>query len=190
MSGNSGFAHRKILLWIFALSAAPFVLATLMYFFGKPTPKTTGVLLEPIHALKRVDLPSSKGLPIAFPHGKWLLLMASPQECNALCQSTLYRMHQVRVAQGPQMLRLERVWLGGAKTDPHYAGAERDGVTVQIDTQSLLISQLPKSSDPLEGSIYLLDPHGNLVMRYDNTVVPGKMIREIGKIMKINNGIG
>lgn len=190
MSGNTGSAHRKVLLWIFALSAAPFVLATLMYFFGKPTHKSIGVLLEPIHALKQAALPNPKGFPSKFPPGKWLLLMASTSECNAVCQDNLHRMRQVRVAQGPDMLRLERVWISAAKVDPHYVAEEGDGVVVQVDAQSALISQLPHDAAPLESNIFLIDPHGNLVMRYGAQVDPVKMIREIGKIMKINNGLG
>lgn len=190
MFGKTGNGHRKVLVLIFALSAAPFVLATLMYVFWKPQPQSVGVLLQPIKTLPSAQTKTITGQNAAFPKGKWLLLMATQAPCQANCQKTLFRSHQVRLAQGPGMLRLERVWLSNQTQDAAYAAAINAGVSVHLDESSALIGALPLGAGPVETAIYLLDPNLNVVMRYDASVDPVKMIREITKIMKINNGLG
>ena len=43
--------------------------------------------------------------------GKWLMLQIDVAECEKTCQQKLYQMRQVRLTQGKEMERIERVWL-------------------------------------------------------------------------------
>lgn len=190
MSGKTGHANRKLLWLIFALSAAPFVLATFFYQVWKPTPNSVGALLLPVKTLPKSTLQGLNGSAADLPKGKWVLLLATTSACDKTCQNTLYRMRQTRMAQGAEMLRLDRVWVSSQVQDAAFASASKEGVRVLLDTQSQLIAALPLGQENLQSAIYLVDPNHNLVMRYDAAVDPVKMIREITKIMKINNGLG
>lgn len=190
MSGRTGNGNRKLLWLIFALSAAPFVLATFFYQVWKPTPNSVGTLLLPVKTLPQSPLQGLNGSVADLPKGKWVLLLATTSACDKSCENTLYRMRQARIAQGADMMRLDRVWVSSQVQDPAFASAGKDGVSVLLDKQSKLIWALPLAREGLQSAMYLLDPNRNLVMRYDVTVDPVKMIREITKIMKINNGLG
>lgn len=193
MSSDTRVANRKPFLWVMLLSASPFVLATLFYLFWKPvTINTVGVFLAPKAALTAPDLRDIGGLPASLQQsrGRWLLLMATQKRCETVCISTLYRIRQVRAAQGQYMDRIQRVWLATSGDDGEYRNAEADGVAVRFDPEGQLLDQLPVGEAGLDGAVYLIDPNGNLVMRYDATVDPVKMIREITRIIKINNGLG
>ena len=44
-------------------------------------------------------------------HGKWILLTIDSGHCDEACQKKLYFMRQVRLVQGKQKHRIERLWL-------------------------------------------------------------------------------
>lgn len=175
------------------LSAAPFVLATLLYVLWKPgSLKTDGVFLDPKAPLAAADLRDASGqtAPLQQLRGKWLLVMATASACDQSCSDTLYRMRQVRMAQGEYMQRIERIWLSAGPADALFSKAEADGTRVRVDSAGQLLKQLPAGQGGIAGAVWLIDPNGNLVMRYDAGVDPVKMIRELKRIIKINNGLG
>lgn len=195
MSHATGAAapHRKPFLWIMLLSAAPFVLATLLYVGWTPgSLKTDGVFLDPKAPLAATDLRDASGqaAPLLQLRGKWLLVMATTGACDQACSNTLYRMRQVRMAQGEYMQRIERIWLSVKPADALFGKAQADGTRVRVDGEGQLLKQLPAGREGVAGAVWLIDPNGNLVMRYDAAVDPVKMIRELKRIIKINNGLG
>lgn len=193
MSADSGAASRKPLVLIFLFSAAPFILATLIYLFWKPAPDATvGVYLNPTAPLSAPALRDLSGMPAPLEQlrGRWLLLMVSDAACSGACGETLFRMQQWRMAQGEKMNRIERVWLQTGPTPATSTLPAAAGVIVRHDAASELARQLPAASSGQDGAIYLLDPHGNLVMRYDASADPVKVIRELTRLLKINNRLG
>lgn len=195
MSADTGGVRRsrKPVVLIFLFSAAPFVLATLIYLFWKPSPDATvGVYLNPTEALTAPGLldPSGQPAPLEALRGKWLLLMTAPSACDSLCRQTLYRMRQVRLAQADKMDRIDRVWLQPGAPVPVAALPEAAEVHQRFDADLSLLRRLPPAPQDQAGAIYLIDPHGNLVMRYDASVDPVRMIRELTRLLKINNRLG
>jgi hypothetical protein len=96
--------------------------------------------------------------------GKWVLLIASPSGCPDSCERALYATRQARTIQGREQDRVVRVLLQAPMAPalpPELAAAHPGLVIVRADQDEL--SRLPIGGG---ASIVLLDPRGNLVLRY------------------------
>src|SRR5688572_23068980 len=150
------------LFWIGVVCAAPLVLGTAAYVFDWRSGVTSnyGELLPP----KPVSAPALEPL-----RGKWVLVIFDAAACDAYCEKKLYIMRQVRRAQGKDMDRVERFW---ALTDGAKPRAE---LVAAIEG-----THLGNVSD----HIYLVDPLGNLMMRYPRDPDPSKMIKDLQRLVK------
>ncbi len=165
---------RVKLLLLLALFASPALAAWLVYTWWQPARFTNyGTLLSPRH-LELPTLRDATGQPRAWNdlRGKWVLLVATPGVCDDRCGRDSYLARQVRLAQGRDQARIERVLLaaGDAVAWPH-----RDGAYVAT-SESL--------SGPLaEGGLFLVDPLGNLMMRFPREADGERVIRDLKKLL-------
>jgi hypothetical protein len=153
--------------------AAPLVLGTLAYLFGwsPGKPGNYGELIAP----RPVTL-----APFAALRGKWVLVSADAAACDAGCERKLYFMRQVRRAQGKEMERIERLWLLHGPGEPRAALlAAYEGMHVAR------VADSPFSSEHL----YLVDPLGNLMMRFPRDPDPARVIKDLQRLMKYS-GVG
>jgi hypothetical protein len=167
-------SSRLKLALIGAVCAAPLVLGTLAYWFGWGTgsPGNYGELLEP--------RPLS-GNPIATLRGKWVLVTFDAAACNASCERKLYFVRQVRKAQGKEMDRVERLWIltDGAQPRAEALAATEGSRAAHADAR--FVAQFP--GNPLD-HIYLVDPLGNLMMRFPPEPQPKKVIKDLERLLK------
>lgn len=180
-------ARTKFLL-IMGVFAAPIVASYLVFHFWRPASTMNyGDLLPPAPlpeaALQTAD---GKAFQLGALKGKWVLLYASPGACDQYCQTMLYDMRQVRLAQGKEQDRIERVWLidDGAKPAEGIAG-EHAGLRVAHAQGSLLLSRLATVSGHRD-HIYIVDPQGNLMMRYPKDPDPRKMVKDLQRLLKVS----
>jgi hypothetical protein len=149
--------------------AAPFVLGTLAYVMGwsPGRPGNYGELLAP----RTLSL-----APLAPLRGKWVLVTADAAGCDAYCEKKLYFMRQVRRAQGKDMDRVERLWslTGGTKPRPELLAA----------IEGTRIERLKPFDERAVDHIYLVDPMGNLMMRFPRDPDPSKMIRDLQRLLR------
>ncbi len=159
---------------VFAVCAAPFALGWLAYEYRWISGRTAnyGELLKP----RPVDG------ALAPLRGKWVLVTADTAACSAACERKLYIVRQVRKAQGKEMERIERLWLltDGGKPRPELAAALEGGHIAAADAQ--LLKALPNVAD-----IYLVDPLGNLMMRFPAEPDPQKMIKDLQRLLKYSS---
>src|SRR5690242_5062687 len=151
---RSAVSPRARIGLIFLVCAAPLVLGTLAWYFRWGTPGTAnyGELLPP----RVVD-----DAPLKALRGKWVLVTFDAAACDARCEKKLFVVRQVRRAQGAGAERMERLWLvtdGGRPRAELLAAIE--GSRVERSAESGMFP-----GDPL-AQIYLVDPLGNLMMRY------------------------
>ncbi|MCK7492119.1 MAG: hypothetical protein MZW92_11095 [Comamonadaceae bacterium] len=94
------------------------------------------------------------------------MLQLDSSACGEACRQKLYSMRQVRKAQAKEMDRIERVWL---VTDGGIPGAELlrefEGTHVARAGDAALLAALPAAADRAD-HIYLIDPLGNIVLRF------------------------
>lgn len=193
---------RAKLLFIIALFALPIIASYLSYFVWRPAGgvKNYGVLL-PVQTLpESIRLyPVSGGDPITLKslRGKWLLVQADAAACDAACQAKLYAARQVRLMQGRDQTRIERLWIlsdggaPGAAMQEKYAGS----LFVTDKTQALLplLTAADKTAssaapgtqhEPSGHGIYLIDPLGNLMMRWPEHPDIKRMHKDIERLLR------
>jgi hypothetical protein len=179
---------RRMLLLLAAVSLFPFVGAALLYFFWAPDSATNyGELIEVV-PLESVTLADREGrpFPVASLRGRWAFVMSDSGQCEAACRSKLYLMRQVRLALGKDQDRIERLWLLEDNLVPAVGLMEEFAGTQQVRAGPGDL-RLPALQSPRD-HVYLIDPFGNLMMRFprnaDLTLVKKDMI----KLMKISSG--
>ena len=101
-------------LWILlAVSVLPFVASFGLYYLAPPDARMNyGELLatKPLPVIQGVGL-EGKPEQLDRLRGKWVLLQVDSGNCDRRCVTKLYKMRQVRLAQGKHMERVQRLWL-------------------------------------------------------------------------------
>ena len=181
---------RRMFLLLGAISLAPVVGSLLLYYFWKPQTFTNYGELIAVVPLAGLTIPARDGKPFRLDdmRGNWLFLMADSGNCDDYCQSKLYVMRQIRLTQGKDQERIERVWLIADGVQPPLGiEVEFQGTrTILLATDDFL-ARLPASDSPRD-HIYVIDPFGNLMMRFPRNVDPQRMKNDINKLMKISGG--
>lgn len=162
---------------IFLVCAAPIVLGTAAWRFrwGHPASANYGELIPP----RALESPAFRAL-----RGKWVLVTSDPAACDPDCERKLYVVRQVRRAQGADAERIERLWLVSDGARP------RAELLAAIEGTHLTLLVKANTMDAFPGdktrSIYLVDPLGNLMMRYPADPEPEKMIRDLERLLKLS----
>ena len=158
----------KKLALIALVCAAPIVLGTLAYLLGwsPGNPGNYGDLVAPR---------AMSGAPFAALHGKWVLVSADAGACDAYCERKLYFMRQVRRAQGKDMERIERLWLVSD------GGAPRAELLAAIEGTRVVALEDPAFT---RDHIYLVDPLGNLMLRFPRDPDPSRMIKDLQRLLR------
>ena len=183
-------AGRWKLLMVLAICAAPLLFSYFTYYVIKPEGRTNyGALIDPrAHPLPDVGATLLDGTPTALDRfkGKWILLHVGSAACDQSCQRRLLEMRQLRLMQGKEMERIERVWL---ITDQQPVETllmrEYEGTTILRAKPEALKSWLPaETGTVMEDHLYMIDPLGHLMMRFPKDADPSKVKKDIAKLLR------
>ena len=182
-------ASRWPLVWVAVISFAPFVLAYVTFYLWAPEGRMNyGELIEPARPLPDAPLTRADGQPFRFSalKGKWVFMVAAAGACDEPCQRALYHMRQVRRAQGKNMDRIERVWLitDDAPLDPALVGALEGTYLVRAARREVLRD--PALAGDRTAQIYLVDPLGNVMLRFPRNADPSRILRDINRLLKVS----
>lgn len=184
---------KKTLLLLLGVSLLPILASYLLYFRGTHLSRMNhGELLATqtagLDALL-VDEPLRRRPVADLVQKRWVYLTVQSAACGARCQRKLYLMRQVRTAQNENMLRVERVWVivGAGQPDARLL-AEHPGLHLARVANASQLAQLPLENDP-GAYIFLIDPLGNLVLRYDDRSDPKGMLKDLGRLLRYS-GLG
>jgi len=162
---------RLKLFILFLACAAPFVLGWAAWYFnwGTGAPGNYGELLAP----RPIE-----GAPFDDLRGKWVLVNVDSAACDPYCERKLYFMRQVRTAQGKDQGRVERLWI---ITD---AGKPRPELLAAIEgTRISRAKTEPFPGKPVD-HVYVIDPLGNLMMRFPRDPDPSRMLKDLQRLLK------
>ena len=172
-----------LLLGVFAL---PVAAAYLAYFGWRPdTHGNYGELLPPApltatagrtNAGQAYDLDQLKG--------RWIMVHVGPAACDARCANLLYLMRQTRIAQGKEQSRIARLWVvddGGA---PTARVLERHEDLVVWRPASPDFSAQFSAAGGRGAHIYLVDPLGNLMLRFPADPDAKKIMKDLKLLLK------
>jgi cytochrome oxidase Cu insertion factor (SCO1/SenC/PrrC family) len=195
---------RLSLLLLLALFASPVVLAWLaLYVFPEWQPARTvnhGQLIKPLRPFPAVRMQAISGDTIdeTYLRGKWTLVYLRQGPCAEQCVRQLYNLRQVRLAQGKNIDRVQRLMLWDAvgvgpeqraELADHFPG---QAIAVPTDRAAAVVLELfaLDEQDPMRaGRVYLIDPLGNLMMSYGPGDEPRGMIEDLERLLKYS-GLG
>lgn len=177
---------RGKLLLIVAIFALPIVASYLAYFYlhPKPTANHGELLLPPAQASGAAFTKAADGGPFSFEklRGRWILVAQDSGECLDACVAKLVEMRQVRVALGRNAERVARVFLVDDGKRPRAALAEPfDGMEIVRGPGKAALTAKAAGD---RSHIYLVDPHGNVMMRWRAGDDAKGMLRDLERLLR------
>jgi cytochrome oxidase Cu insertion factor (SCO1/SenC/PrrC family) len=190
---------RGTLLLLALLFFTPLLLAFAIYYGSawRPTGRTNhGVLIEPARTLPPIALPqiaaSSGGESLAAADvltGKWSLVFVGSGDCDAGCRDTLYFMRQTHLGLANLIPRVQRVFLvtSGCCDRDYLAREQPNLITLNADgaAGSSLLAQFP--AERRDSTIFVVDPRGNLMLRYDAHQDPKGLRNDLKKLLALSH---
>lgn len=183
-------AGRRTLLLLAFVCVLPVAASYIAYYVWQPAGRANyGELLTPA-ALPAQVLPGLAGQG-DFAHrellGQWTLLYAGPAACEAACADMLYLMRQSRLAQAKEMERVARLWLVTDRGEiaPARLSAHA-GLRIARAVPEWLV-HLPAAEAGRH--VYLVDPLGNVMMRFPADADPRRVIKDLQRLLKYS-GLG
>ena len=177
--------QRRMLLLLVALFFVP-IAASFILYYGvgwRPAGGTNhGELYSPAR-----PLPASTA-PLA--DKKWALVYAGDGACDEDCRRSLVFARQTRLSLNQEMTRVKRVFLAtGNCCDRDYLDDEHAGLVV-LDAGAdprlaAVVAALPATDR--QHSLFIVDPLGNLVMRYDTRTDPRGLLDDLKKLLKLSH---
>lgn len=180
---------RLKLLGVLLVCMSPVLASYFFYYVMPPSGRTNyGTLIEPQRPLPELRLADTAGKPyrIATHLGQWVLLQVDAGACAAPCAAKLYALRQQRTMTGKQRERIDRVWLVSDATPPSAELLrEYDGTFVLRADPAELAALMPvEPGRRIEDYLWVVDPMGNLMMRFPADGDPGKIRKDISRLLR------
>jgi hypothetical protein len=128
-------------------------------------------------------------VPAQLFHQKWSLVYVGDGQCGDTCRQALYVMRQTRLSLNNEMTRVERVFLvtsGCCARD--FLMREHPGLVVLNATDGSandLLNAFP--AEDREQSLFVVDPLGNLMMRFDTRQKPKGLLEDLKKLLSLSH---
>jgi len=179
---------RGTLLLVALVAVSPIVAAYVAYYWFAPTKRVNyGELLDPGPAPAIAGkYPDGKPFALAELRGKWVLLVVSGPDCGEACRRALYATRVARTIQGREQDRVVRAWLQPAAASPPPAELlARDPGLVAALAAPVELTRLPIDAYRA-AAILLLDPHGNLVLRYGDDPDVERLAKDLERLLRVS----
>jgi cytochrome oxidase Cu insertion factor (SCO1/SenC/PrrC family) len=175
---------KRTLALLAVIAFAPVVAAYVAYYLVPREARVNyGALMAvPAPPLRGVGF-DGQSFDLAALRGRWVLLVAAGERCKAACERMLYATRQARTMQGREQDRIVRamVLTGDDAPQPELL-AQHPGLVVARSAQSDLAA-LPAADD----AIYLVDPHGNLVLRYSDDPDIKRLAKDLERVLRASS---
>ena len=174
---------RAKLLLLAAFFLVPIVASFVAYRYVKPEPTANyGELLKPVLVPSTLMIGTSQE-PFIFGQlsGKWILVASDSGACPAACAEKLSTMLRARLALGRNASRIERVLVvDDGRLAPDLAQAFPGMIAATLPAGQ----QMPAGAGTDRDHIYLVDPHGNVMMRWPAKADGPRMIKDLDRLLR------
>ena len=164
-------AGRWKMIAVLLVCASPVIASYFAYYVLKPEGRRNyGELLtpqRPLPAIATRDLNGKSGNLTALKN-QWLLISVASAACDSTCQQRLYFQRQLRESLGKEKKRADWVWLvtDTAAVDAKLKPALTEASVLRVPADELAKWLPAATNQRLEDHLYLVDPLGNLMMRF------------------------
>ena len=180
---------------LIAITTLPIVAAYVAYYVAPPSGRTNyGTLIEPQR--RTPVLPMTKLDGTAFDlrelRGRWVFVMVDSGDCDQRCEDKLLMMRQQRTITGKDRDQIERVWLIPDQVPLSIMLMREFEGTHFIRTPLQPLRDflaLPDAADArLQDHIWVVDPSGNLMLRWPKNAQPSGVKRDVAQLLKVAAG--
>ncbi|MFM8548970.1 MAG: SCO family protein [Betaproteobacteria bacterium] len=180
---------RLKLLLVLLACAAPVLASYFTYYVIRPEGRVNYAdLIEPQRPLLDLALagPDEASGTLASLRGKWVLVVIAAPDCPPDCERSLYNIRQVRLTTGRERERVERLWILNAPGEPAASLiAQHDGLLLRRASADVLASRFPAADGGrIDDHIFIIDPLGNLMMRFPAKADPSRMKKDLNKLLR------
>lgn len=188
---EAGRTDRLKFIALAAVFIAPMLGATIWYFvapFTAPAATAHGELITPARPLEpfQLELPDGGVHDLAATRGHWTIVHAVTTECSEACDERIHYTRQIRDALGHERVRVRRLYVAAsAAAEPDSTLLQRHpDLTVARSADGAFIDQLPGYPDP--ETVYLVDPLGNVMLRFGPEIEPRHILSDIKKVLRVS----
>jgi len=178
-------AGRRVVVLLAAIFALPLLAAFWLYYGTgwRPAGHTNhGELIVPRSMLGL----STSGTPASAFSGKWSLVVIG-NDCEAECRHTLWYARQTWLSMGKSAERIQRVLLAGAGPAGSQPLSPDDPGLIRIETRDDLTLLPVFSAEHPERTIFIVDPRGNLMLRYDSSQDPKGLRQDLQRLLDLSH---
>ena len=193
------FNKKYQLALLILLFLVPPVAAYVLFYsdFRPSSGANYGQLINPAKPITDVILatPDGREFKLSDLRRKWVLLYLGGHKCNEACSDNLYKIQQVRLTQGKDTERVISVYIapeGVLQSEIEDISGKYPGILLLLahpDVFVDLVDQFDNEVDvPLQGAerVYIVDPLGNLMMRYDTEADPSGIKKDLKRLLKLS----
>lgn len=180
-------SNRRKFLLLLVVMCTPVIISYALYFMDyRPQSKNYGDLIPIVKVFgKGTNIEDNTILRMKDLHGKWVLVTVDSGDCNEACKNKLYYMRQVRTVQGKEKHRIERLWLINNSVKPSAELMKEYEGTYFVNADSEILDFIETKEEQTK-HIYLIDPIGNLMMRFPENVDGTKMGHDIKRLLHVS----
>ena len=123
--------------------------------------------------------------PVRHSPRRWLLVAVEASPCADACRARLEGLRQIRVATARDEDRVQRVLVtvpagGAAPADPPPAAPDLRVVPLDVDA----VAAFPGQGRLPDGHVYLVDPLGNVVLRFPPDLDRRRVLRDLTRLLQ------
>ena len=147
-----------------------------------------GTLVQPVRQLSAARFTHVDGSPLASGYlaGRWTIVHLLDGDCRQSCLEALTRSHQVRQALGDDMQRVQLLLVIQPAADAATARMPPAVTLATADGDWLAGLSLARAPAGHNLRIYVVDPQGYLMMRYDQDVDRRGLLADLERLLKIS----
>ncbi|MDG1462617.1 MAG: hypothetical protein P8R04_03530 [Gammaproteobacteria bacterium] len=180
---------RKAFLLINFLFFGPLAIAIIIYATSgwRPDGSTEkGEFLSPPVTIPDITFQEATDRePRKHLRGVWNVVYAGPGECAELCQSRLVDARQMRLSFGKDAGRVQQVFLvDSGSIDTSYITLEHP--KLQVVTAGNATAQLAVLKNYQPGDLYIVDPIGNVILKYRADITIADIKKDLKKLLKLS----
>ena len=184
--------NRMPLLLMVVVFAAPVLAAWFFYLNPEYLPTTRSNKGELIEPMVKLDTDSGLVNPDGNPFdlsqlsGRWTLVSLNRAPCEDDCRNRLTALRQIRLALGETRFSVERLQILTGADDTAALTRDFEGMHIALaqgNAESKLLEALGKGASALDRT-YILDPMGNLMMRYQADAPAKDTLKDMERLLK------